>query len=234
MNIEQFKNELESINIIISQDQLAQLERYFELIVEWNQKINLTRIIEKEEVYLKHYYDSLTINKIIDLSKVNTLCDLGSGAGFPGIVLKILFPNINITLVDSLNKRVNFLNLVIEDLKLENIKAIHERIEDFSIKNPEKYDIVTARAVSKLNTLLELSIRTLKINGFFIGMKGDISREIIDSKNAINKLDLEVIEIMKFKLPIEESERSLIKIKKVKKTSKNYPRRMDQIKKNPL
>lgn len=234
MNKELFSQELKKLNIELTEKQKKQLDRYYDLVVEWNQKINLTRILEKEEFYLKHFYDSITLSKIIDLNQNLELCDLGSGAGFPGIVLKIVFPNLNITLVDSLNKRINFLKLVIEDLKLDKIRAVHARIEDFAVENREKYDIVTARAVAPLNTLLELGSQLVKLEGYFISMKGNISQEIKNAANAIKLLEFKLDEIQEFNLPIEESNRSLVKLRKIKKTPKLYPRKMEKINKTPL
>lgn len=234
MNKSLFIEELKKLNIEISEKQLKQLDNYYKLIVEWNQKINLTRIIDEDDAYLKHFYDSATIVKIVDLSKESSLCDLGSGAGFPGIVLKILFPNLEIKLVDSLNKRVSFLNLVINELDLKNIEAIHSRIEDFAITNEEKFDVVTARAVAPLNILLELGSRLVKIDKYFIAMKANISQEIISSEKAISKLGFINEEIIEFNLPIENSNRSLIRLKKKNRTSKMYPRKFSVIDKNPL
>ena len=203
------------------------------MLVEWNEKINLTAITKKDEVYLKHFYDSLTISKIIDLNKEYTLCDMGSGAGFPGIVLKIIFPKLKITLVDSLNKRINFLNEVIKDLNLKDIEAIHARVEEFSKKNIEKYDLVTARAVAHLNILLEYGVPMLQIGGKFIAMKGSNS-EIEESENALKKLNCKVIHHQEFNLPIENSKRNLILIEKMTKTSGKYPRKYSEIKKQRL
>ena len=233
MNKDRFIEEVENLGIEITDKKLDQLEKYYELLIEYNKVMNLTGITEKEEVYLKHFYDSLTISKIIDLNKENSLCDLGSGAGFPGIVIKIFYPNLNIVLVDSLNKRINFLNIVIKELGLENITAIHSRIEEYAVANKEKFDVVTARAVAPLNILLELGINLVKIGKSFIAMKGNIENEP-DYSNAIKKLDCSLGNIVKFKLPIEESNRSLIKIKKEKLTSKLFPRKYSEIKKKPL
>ena len=146
MNKEEFIEECKKINIDINNEQLNKLEKFYHLMIEWNKKINLTRITEEKEVYLKHFYDSLTLNKVVDLKKIKTLCDVGTGAGFPGIVLKIIFPDIKITLIDSLQKRVNYLNTIIKELELNNIEAIHTRGEDFKVK----YDVVTSRAVAKV------------------------------------------------------------------------------------
>lgn len=234
MNQDKFLEELNKINIELNEKQLKQLNRYYELLVEWNQKMNLTGITEKEQVYLKHFYDSLTINKIIDLTKEETLCDIGTGAGFPGIVLKICFPNLKITLVDSLNKRLIFLQNVIDELKLENIEVIHSRAEDFAHDNIEKYDVVTARAVAHLSILIEYCLPILKINKNLIAMKGNINDEINESKNTLNLLNSKIDKIVEFKLPIEDSNRTLIKIEKLKSTNKKYPRKASEIKKNRL
>ena len=173
MELNEFIDELKKINIELSLEQLNQLEQYYNLVIEKNKVMNLTGITDKKEFYLKHFYDSLTLNKIVNLKEIDSLCDIGSGAGFPGIVLKIAFPHLKITLVDSLNKRIIFLNEVINNLNLKNIEAICTRAEDYSRINEEKYDLVTARAVASLSVLLECSIRLVKINKFFVAMKGN-------------------------------------------------------------
>lgn len=234
MKINEFIEELKKINIDINNEQLIQLEKYYELLIEYNKVMNLTGITEKEQVYLKHFYDSLTISKVINLKEEKKLCDIGTGAGFPGLVLKILFPNLQVTLVDSLNKRIEFLNKVIKELQLKDIETIHERAEEFSKKNREKYDVVTFRAVSTLNILLEYGIPLLKVNKFFIAYKGNISREIIESKNALSKLNAKIEQIEEFILPIEDSQRTIIKIRKIKPTQKKYPRAILDIKNRPL
>lgn len=233
MNKDRFISEVENLGIEITDKKLEQLEKYYELLIEYNKVMNLTGITGKEEVYLKHFYDSLTIAKIIDLNNENSLCDLGSGAGFPGIVIKIFYPNLKIVLVDSLNKRINFLNTVIKELGLENIEAIHTRIEEYAKENKEKFDVVTARAVAPLNILLELGINIVNIGKYFIAMKGNIENEP-DYNNAIKQLNCSLKNVVKFKLPIENSNRSLIKIKKEKSTSKLFPRKYSDIKKKPL
>lgn len=234
MEINEFINELKKINIDINEEQINQLNKYYHLLIEYNKVMNLTGITEKKQVFLKHFYDSLTIQKIINLNEQETLCDIGTGAGFPGLVLKIVFPKLKITLVDSINKRIEFLKTVIKELGLKDIQVFHERAEEFAKKNIEKYDIVTSRAVAPLNILLEYSIPILKTNKYFISYKGNISREIIESKNAISKLDSKIEEIIEFKLPIEESQRTIIKIKKLKPTNKKYPRKYSEIKNKPL
>ena len=196
--------------------------------------MNLTGITEKEQVYLKHFYDSLTIAKIIDLNQEQTLCDIGTGAGFPGLVIKIIFPNLKVTLVDSLNKRIEFLKVVIKELGLENIETIHARAEEFASVNREKYDVVVSRAVSNLNTLLEYNIPLLKINKYFIAYKGNAEQELKESTNALKVLNSVIENKIEFKLPKEESIRTLIKIKKQKPTNKIYPRKFSEIKKKPL
>ena len=233
MKKDRFINEVKNLSIEITDKKLEQLEKYYELLIEYNKVMNLTGITEKEEVYLKHFYDSLTISKIINLNQEKSLCDLGSGAGFPGIVIKIFYPNLKIVLVDSLNKRINFLNKVIEQLELNDIEAIHTRIEEYAKNNKEKFDVVTARAVAPLNILLELGINLVKVGKYFIAMKGNIENES-DYTNALKQLDCSLGNIIKFKLPIEESNRSLIKINKEKSTLKLFPRKYSEIKKKPL
>lgn len=233
MNKNKFIEEVTSLGIEITDKKLEQLEKYYELLIEYNKVMNLTGITEKEEVYLKHFYDSLTLSKIIDLNNENSLCDLGSGAGFPGIVIKIFYPNLNVVLVDSLNKRINFLNKVIEELELEGIVAIHTRIEEYAKENKEKFDIVTARAVAPLNILLELGINLVKVGKYFIAMKGNLDNEP-NYNNSIKQLNCSLGNIIEFKLPIEESNRSLIKIIKEKSTPKLFPRKYNEVKKKPL
>ncbi len=234
MNLNNFISELKKINIEITDIQLEQLNKYYELLVEYNKVMNLTGIIELEQVYLKHFYDSLTLTKVIDPTKEESLCDVGTGAGFPGLVIKILFPNLKVTLVDSLNKRIEFLKTVIKELNLKDIEAIHARAEEFAQLNREKYDIVTSRAVAPLNILLEYNIPLLKENKHFIAYKGIISQEIINSEHALKELNAKVEKIEEFLLPIEQSNRTIISIKKEKKTNKKYPRKNADIKKKPL
>lgn len=227
-----FIEELNKIGICVTDKQLSQLESYYELLVNYNQQFNLTAITDKESIYLKHFYDSATLYKIVDLNNIDTMCDIGSGAGFPGIVLKILFPNLKITLVDSLNKRINFLNIVIDSLGLQNIEALHARIEEYASINRNKYDLVTARAVASTNILLEYGIPMVKINGFFVAMKGKIDSEP-NYENASNLLHAKKVDEIVFKLPFEESNRTLIKFTKIQ-DNKKYPRKFALIKKNPL
>ena len=232
MNKEVFVSELKKINIDVTHEMLEKLDKYYKLLVEWNEKINLTRIIQEDEVYLKHFYDSLTLNKAINLKESLSLCDVGTGAGFPGIVLKIVFPNLSITLVDSLLKRINFLNLVIKELDLDDINAIHTRCEDYARIHREEFDVVTSRAVANLTTLSELCIPMVKEHGYFIPMKANAMEEIKEASDILKKLDSSIENIYEFDLPMENSHRTIIKIRKNKKTNVKYPRSFDKIKKN--
>lgn len=212
MNKEQFIAETKKLGINLTEEQLNKLDQFYNLLIEWNEKINLTRITKKEDVYLKHFYDSLTLAKVIDLSTKETLCDVGTGAGFPGIVLKIVYPNLKITLVDALQKRVNYLNVIIKDLQLENIQAIHTRGEDLH----DKYDVVTARAVANIEKLLKYTMHLVNNTGVFVAMKGNIDNELTpEIENKISK-KYQILKIEKFELPIENSQRSLIVIKNKK------------------
>ena len=148
-----FIEKVKELGLEVTEDKLYKLEKYYELLVSWNEKINLTAITEKEQVYLKHFYDSLTLTKIVNLNEMDNFCDIGTGAGFPGIVIKIFFPELQVTLIDSLNKRIDFLKLVIEELDLHKIVAIHSRIEDYGKTNREMFDVVTARAVTNINNI---------------------------------------------------------------------------------
>ena len=233
MTINNFIEELTKLGITLDDDKLAKLERYYELLIEWNEKINLTRIVEKEDVYLKHFYDSLTLIKAIDLNNVDSLCDIGTGAGFPGMVIKIVFPNINITLVDALNKRINFLNEVIKELNLDKIETIHARAEEYGKTNRELYDVVVARAVANISTLLEYSIPLVKVNGVFIAMKGT-NEEVSTLKTVYQKLDIKLENNIEFLLPYENSNRSLITFRKLSTTNNKYPRKNSEIQKSPL
>lgn len=209
MNKELFINSLKELNIEVTEEKINKLEKFYELLIDWNNKINLTRIVEKEEVYLKHFYDSLTIVKEVNLNEINTLCDVGTGAGFPGIVLKIFYPHLKITLVDSLLKRVNYLNTIIKDLELNNIVAIHARGEDVK----EKFDIVTSRAVANIEKLVTYTMHLTNKNGKLVALKGDIDKEL--TEDVKRKLERKYIieKINKFELPIEESKRSLVILK---------------------
>lgn len=233
MPINDFIEELKKIGIILNDNQLNQLERYYELLVEKNKVMNLTGIVEKEEVYLKHFYDSLTIVKSIDLNKINNLCDIGTGAGFPGLVLKIVFPQLKVVLLDSLNKRVDFLNDVINTLNLKNIEVIHNRAEEYALSHRNGFEVTTARAVANLSILLEYAIPMTKVGGYFIALKGNVREELEDSKNALKELNTTFIDLCEFSLPVENSIRSICKFQK-NGDVKKYPRKYSEIKKRKL
>lgn len=209
MNREVFIKELEKLDLKLTKEQEEKLEKFYNLLIEWNKKINLTRITSKEEVYLKHFYDSLTLSKVVDFNRINTLCDVGTGAGFPGIVLKIVYPSLKITLIDSLRKRVNYLNEIIKELELNNIKAIHTRGEDYH----EKFDLVTSRAVANLEKLVNYTMHLVANNGSFVAMKGDISKELSEEIQKKLQKKYKIIEVNEFFLPIENSKRSLLVMK---------------------
>ncbi len=233
MNKEEFVKALECLNINLTEKQLKDLDTYYKMLIEYNSHTNLTRITEEKEVYLKHFYDSLTLIKTINLNN-QTLLDVGTGAGFPGLVLKIVFPNLKVVLLDSLNKRITFLNSVIEKLNLKNVTAVHERAEEYALNNKESFDIVTSRAVANLNMLSELCIPFVKPGGYFIPMKADAKDEIKNAQNAIKTLGGVIKDIINFQLPNDTGIRTLIKIEKVSKTSEKYPRKFAEIKKKPL
>lgn len=239
MNIDVFKELMcshgEQIDIEFDDKQLNQFYEYMNLLLEWNEKINLTAITAPEEIILKHFIDSLTINRYIEQNR--SIADVGTGAGFPGIPLKIYRPDLKVTLVDSLNKRINFLNEVIYKLNLKDINTVHSRIEDFGKdkKYREKFDYVTARAVANLATLSEYLIPISKIEGKCICMKGnDIKEEIDCSKNAINLLGGKVDKIDCFELPNSDISRNIIIIDKIKNTPNKYPRKAGLPSKEPL
>ena len=233
MNREEFIKELEKINVSVTEEKLAKLDKYYKILVEENKKYNLTSITDKKEVYLKHFYDSLTIQKAIKLEN-QYICDIGSGAGFPGMVIKIMNPEIKIDLLDATQKKCHFLNKVIKELSLEKINVINTRVEEYAKENREKYDIVTSRAVASLKHLLEFGIPLLKINGTFIAMKANLDGELENIENYYKKLSLENEKIIKFKLPYENSNRSIFIINKIKETNIIYPRQYNQIKKHDI
>ncbi|MCA1054888.1 16S rRNA (guanine(527)-N(7))-methyltransferase RsmG [Rossellomorea aquimaris] len=237
MNIDQFQSMLEEKGISLSPSQLDQFERYYEILVEWNEKMNLTAITDKEEVYLKHFYDSISAAFFIDFSEVKTICDVGAGAGFPSIPLKICFPHLHISIVDSLNKRITFLNHLSNELGLTNTHFFHDRAETFGKKKEhrETYDLVTARAVARMSVLSELCLPLVKKDGYFVAMKASNANEELNvGKKAVATLGGQTEKVYSFVLPEEESERNIVKIKKVKETPKKYPRKPGTPNKLPL
>lgn len=234
MNKEEFIKSVSDLGINLTEKQLEQLEIYCNFLLEYNSHTNLTAIKEKDQVYLKHFYDSLTFIKAINLDNYETLLDIGTGAGFPGMVLKIIYPNLEVTLLDSNNKKINFLRELTMKLGLTKVNFFHGRAEDFCIKNREKFDIVTARAVSNMSVLSELCLPLTNVNGYFIAMKGSNIDEITEAKNAITKLGGKLENIINFTLPKEDSGRNIAKIFKEKRTPQEYPRRYEKIVKSPL
>ncbi len=237
MNPEQFKAALAEKGILLSDRQMEQYQQYFQTLVEWNEKMNLTAITDRDEVYLKHFYDSISAAFYFDFDRELEICDVGAGAGFPSIPLKIAFPGLKVTIVDSLNKRITFLQHLAEVLKLENVRFIHDRAEVFG-QNPqhrEKYEIVMARAVARLSVLSELCLPLAKLGGKFIAMKGvQAEDELKAGRKALHVLGGKLAEAHSFKLPVEESERSILIIEKEKKTPKQYPRRPGTPNKTPI
>ena len=233
MTENEFIRYLDELGIKYDDDKLNKLEKYYEMLIEYNKVMNLTGITEKKQVYLKHFYDSLTIVKVIDLNNCDNLCDIGTGAGFPGMVIKIFYPHLKVVLVDSLNKRINFLNNVISELGLKYIETVHSRIEDYAHNNKERFDIVTARAVAPLNILLEYAMPITKIDSYFLALKGKTEDSSL-YENALDVLNSEIIEINKFKLPIEDSDRTIYRIRKKGKINGKFPRKPSEIKKNML
>ena len=214
MNKDEFVLELKKLGIEPTIEKLKMLEEYYETLIEWNKVMNLTRITSKEDAYLKHFYDCLTIIKVIDLNKELCICDVGSGAGFPGIVLKIFFPHLKMVLVDSLNKRINFLNKVIKNLNLKEVETVHSRMEDYSKNNSNIFDIITSRAVAKLPVLIDISIKSLKKDGQFVFYKANCDEELQMSLAYLEKNNCIIEKKEEFLLPKENSTRTLIVIKK--------------------
>jgi 16S rRNA (guanine527-N7)-methyltransferase len=237
MNEQQFIEALKEKGIVLTDTQIAQFKTYFELLVEWNEKMNLTAITDLEGVYLKHFYDSISASFYFDFTKVTTVCDVGAGAGFPSIPIKICFPHLQVTIVDSLNKRITFLNHLSEQLKLEHVNFVHARAEEFgqNAKYREQFDVVTARAVARLSVLSELCVPLAKNGGYFVALKAAAGPdELKDAKKAIATLGVELKEEFSFLLPVEESERTLYVFDKVKNTPKKYPRKPGVPNKTPI
>jgi len=235
--LKKFENQLNQFDICLNEEQKMQFQKYFELLIEWNKVMNLTAITEREEVNEKHFVDSLAIAKDLDMNNVKQVIDIGTGAGFPGIPLKIAFPHLEIALLDSLQKRVKFLNEVIFKLQLKKICVFHGRAEDYARKEEhrEKYDLCVSRAVANLASLSEYCIPYVKVDGKFVAYKsGMIDEEVEKSLRAIQILGGKVEKIEKFELPDSDIGRAFVYIKKVKNTSKKYPRKAGIPAKDPL
>ena len=230
-------DKVNELSIELNEKQVNQFIRFYELLVEWNKVMNLTGITEYDEVVEKHFVDSLSIVKAVNVMDIKSVIDIGTGAGFPGIPLKIAFPHLKITLLDSLNKRIKFLNAVIDELGLKEIHTIHGRAEDFAKQEiyREKYDLCVSRAVANLSTLSEYCLPYVNINGMFVPYKsGDIEEELNNSKKAVQILGGKIENTIKFELPGTDIGRSFVKIKKVKNTAKKYPRKAGLPSKEPL
>lgn len=228
---------VKELSIVLNDKQIQQFEQYYNILVEWNKVMNLTAITKYEEVIEKHFLDSLTIVDAINMEKIETLIDVGTGAGFPGIPLKIAFPHLKVTLLDSLNKRIKFLNEVIDLLELDDIKTIHGRAEDYAkqAEYREQYDICVSRAVANLATLSEYCLPYVKVDGLFVPYKsGEIDEELKSSEKAVSIVGGKVEEVVKFQLPGTDIGRSFVKIHKIKETKKKYPRKAGMPTKEPL
>ncbi len=233
MTKEEFIVSLEDLKINYNNEMLEKLDIYKNYLQEYNIHTNLTRIIEDKDIYLKHFYDSLTIVKALDLNNINNLLDVGSGAGLPGIVIKIFYPHIEVTLIDSNNKKTKFLESLVQKLNLD-VQIINDRVEKYAINNLNKFDVVTARAVANLRVLSELCLPLVKTNGLFIALKGSITDELKESLDTIDILNSKIENIIEFKLYQNDLIRNLVVIKKLQDTQLNNLRTYDKILKYPL
>lgn len=233
----QLREDALKFGVELNDTQLIQFDKYYKMLIEWNEKINLTAITEFEEVLKKHFLDSISIGRILKINEKISILDIGTGAGFPGIPIKIAFPEVEVTLMDSLNKRVNFLNEVINELSLDGITAIHGRAEDFAKKDllREKFDVVVSRAVANLSSLSEFCLPYVKVGGKFISYKSEKAKEeLIASENAISILGGDNVKCDEFSLPDTDINRTFVIIEKIKETPIKYPRKAGIPVKQPL
>lgn len=222
------------LGLSLTETQQQQLHRYYDVLVKENESMNLTAITDLEGVYYKHFYDSLTLAKAIDLTSVSTLLDIGSGAGFPGIVLKIVFPHLKLTIVDSLNKRILFLGRLLKALEIDDVELVCDRAEVYALRRRNYFDLVTARAVAPIDILDELALPLVKVGGYLIAMKAqNFQSELERAQRGIQLLGGKVEDIISLELPNQLGERHLLKIKKVKENNQ-YPRPFKDIKNKPL
>lgn len=234
---EMLKNRMDRLQIETNENMLEQFDLFYHLLVEWNKVMNLTGITEYEEVVEKHFADSLSLARFLDLNKIHTVIDVGTGAGFPGIPLKIAFPHLKVVLLDSLNKRINFLNEVIAKLDLREIHTIHGRAEEYARKAEyrEQFDLCVSRAVANLSVLSEYCIPYIRIGGIFVPYKsGEIDEEVAASRKAVDILGGQIDHVEKFQLPDTDIHRSFVFINKIKNTQKKYPRKAGTPAKEPL
>lgn len=234
MNNNEFYKELENIGINLNDIQKEQFEKYYEYLIEYNSHTNVTSITNKEDVYLKHFYDSILLTQSTNFNNINSMLDIGCGAGFPGLVIKIIYPNIHLTLLDSNNKKTTFCSNLVNILGLENVEVINKRAEEYIKDKREYYDLVTARAVKDLSILNELAIPYVNVNGYFIAMKSNYEEELNNSINGINTLGGKYLETKNIDLPNNLGTRNFVIIKKINKTNIKYPRQYNQILKKPL
>lgn len=224
-------------NIVLNEKQWNQFEAYYRELVSWNEKMNLTGITEREQVYIKHFYDSLSLSFFVPMSGIVSIADIGSGAGFPSIPLKIVYPHLRVTIIDSLNKRIQFLNHLVETLELDHVQCIHGRAEDLARKAElrDSFDLVTARAVARMNVLNEFCLPFVKPSGLFAAMKGsDPEDELREAEFSLKQLRGEQKSTFRFELPIEQSTRHIIIVKKTNVTPAKYPRKAGLPLKQPL
>lgn len=234
---EMLKNRMDRLQIETNENMLEQFDLFYHLLVEWNKVMNLTGITEYEEVVEKHFVDSLSLARFLDLNKIHTVIDVGTGAGFPGIPLKIAFPHLKVVLLDSLNKRIIFLNEVIAKLDLKEIHTIHGRAEEYARKPEyrEQFDLCVSRAVANLSVLSEYCIPYIQVGGIFVPYKsGEIDEEVAASRKAVDILGGQIDHVEKFQLPDTDIHRSFVFINKIKNTQKKYPRKAGTPAKEPL
>lgn len=223
--------------ITLSEEQSAQFETYYRELVSWNEKMNLTAITERKQVDIKHFYDSASLSFFIPFKGIHTLADIGSGAGFPGIPLKILFPHLQLTIIDSLGKRIRFLNHLVEVLGLQDVNCLHSRAEDAARQTAlrDRFDLVTARAVARLNVLAELCLPFVRKGGIFVAMKGsDIEEELKEANKSFKELKSELKETFDLQLPDDSGQRSIIVIHKRDRTPSKYPRKAGMPERMPI
>ncbi|MFC5450639.1 16S rRNA (guanine(527)-N(7))-methyltransferase RsmG [Paenibacillus aestuarii] len=234
---QQFVQLLQQHNIQLTSDQLEQFELYYKTLVEWNEKMNLTAITEREQVYMKHFYDSLSLSFYFPIGEASLLADIGSGAGFPSVPLKIAFPHLQVTIIDSLNKRISFLRELVSQLGLNGVECVHGRAEDIS-RMPayrDHFDLVTARAVARLTVLNEFCLPFVKKGGTFVAMKGsEIEEELKEASFSLSELKARLVQVDRMSLPIEDSVRHFVRIEKLANTPGKYPRKAGTPLKNPL